>query len=75
MLDMILIIVLISKTPLHMLNCLVLFEDDMLMARNDQIEIESLTLHMSRTFSIKNLGTWKKILGIHIHRDGEDGNP
>ena len=38
-----------------MLTWLLLFVDDMLMANNDQKEIKSLTLHMSRKFATKVL--------------------
>ena len=56
-----------------MLNCLLLYEDDMLIASNDRKEIKSLKLHMSKKFATKDLGAAKKILDIRIHRDRKHG--
>ena len=52
---------------------LVLYVDDMLIARKSMEEISRLKAQLSRTFEMKDLGAAKHILGMEIHRDRENG--
>jgi hypothetical protein len=48
---------------------LVLYVDDMLLARKIITEINRLKTQMARMFDMKDLGTTKRILGMEIFRD------
>ena len=48
---------------------LLIYVDDMLIASNDEAEIEAFKRQLNYEFSMKDLGPAKKILGINIHRD------
>jgi hypothetical protein len=52
---------------------LLLYVDDMLLARKNIIEINRLKDQMARTFDMKDLGATKKILGMEIFRDKRNG--
>ncbi|KAE8694615.1 putative pentatricopeptide repeat-containing protein [Hibiscus syriacus] len=48
---------------------LLLYVDDMLVARPNKDHIEELKAQLAREFEMKDLGSANKILGIQIHRD------
>ena len=48
---------------------LLLYVDDMLIVERDPKKIESLKKALSRSFSMKDMGQAKIILGMHIVRD------
>ena len=48
---------------------LLMYIDDMLVARSSMREIVNLKTQFAREFSIKDLGITKKILGIRIRRE------
>lgn len=52
---------------------LLLYVDDMLIASNNMREIEKLKTQMSKEFEMKDLGEAKKILGMEITRNREQG--
>ena len=52
---------------------LVLYVDDMLIARKSMEEINRLKAQLSRTFEMKDLGAAKHILGMEIHIDRKNG--
>jgi hypothetical protein len=52
---------------------LVLYVDDILLARKIIIEINELKAQMARTFDMKYLGALKQILGMEIFRDRRNG--
>ena len=47
---------------------LVLYVDNILIARKIVEDINRLKVHLSRTFDMKDLGVAKHILGIEVHR-------
>ena len=49
---------------------IVLYVDDMLIAAKDRSEVAKLKALLSREFSMKDLGSTKRILGMDIHQDG-----
>jgi hypothetical protein len=52
---------------------LVLYVDDMLVARKTMGEINSLKAHLARKFDKMDLGGEKQISVMEIHRDRKDG--
>jgi hypothetical protein len=52
---------------------LVLYVDDILLARKRITEIKRLEAQMARTFDMKDLGGARKILGMEIFRDNRNG--
>ncbi|CAM6086082.1 unnamed protein product [Calypogeia fissa] len=52
---------------------LVLYVDDMLIAAKDKSEIAKLKAQLSSEFSMKDLGSSKRILGMEIHHDRQKG--
>ncbi|KAL2634230.1 hypothetical protein R1flu_005709 [Riccia fluitans] len=52
---------------------LVLYVDDMQIAAKDKSEVEKLKAQLIVEFSMKDLGSTKRILGMEIHRDEKDG--
>ncbi|KAL5838301.1 hypothetical protein ACOSQ3_015470 [Xanthoceras sorbifolium] len=52
---------------------LLLYVDDMLVAGSDMGEIKSLKQQLSKEFDMKDLGPAKKILGMQITRDKQEG--
>jgi hypothetical protein len=53
---------------------LVLYVDDMILARKIITKINRLKAHMARTFDMKDLGEARKILGMEIFKDRRNGN-
>ena len=52
---------------------LVLYVEDMLLARKSITEINRLKAQMARTFDMKDLGAARQILGMEIFRDRRNG--
>ena len=52
---------------------LVVYVDDMLITAKDRSEIEKLKALLSSEFKMKDLGTAKRIVGMEINRDLENG--
>ena len=52
---------------------LLLYVDDMLIARSSIKEINNLKKQLSKQFAMKDLGAAKKILGMRIIRDKTNG--
>ncbi|KAL2607982.1 hypothetical protein R1flu_026555 [Riccia fluitans] len=52
---------------------LVLYVDDMLLVAKDKSEVEKVKAQLSKEFSMKDLGSTKRILGMEIHRDVKGG--
>jgi hypothetical protein len=52
---------------------LVLYVDNMILARKNITETNRLKAQMDRTFDMKDLGAAKQILGMEIFRDGRNG--
>ena len=48
---------------------LLLYVDDMLIVRREHVKIRVLKKALSKSFSMKDMGPAKQILGIHIVRD------
>ena len=48
---------------------LLLYVDDMLIAAKSMSEVNKLKTLLSREFDMKDVGPFKKILGMEIHRD------
>ena len=48
---------------------LLLYVDDMLIVGQDHMKIRVLKKALSRSFSMKDMGPAKQILGMHIVRD------
>ena len=53
---------------------LVLYVEDMLLARKSITNINRLKAQMARTFDMKDLGATRQILGMEIFRDRRNGN-
>jgi hypothetical protein len=51
---------------------LLLYVDDMLVAESNMQDINVLKKKLSNSFSMKDLGAAKKILGMRITRDGKN---
>jgi hypothetical protein len=52
---------------------LLLYVDDMLIVGRDTSKIDKLKKELSKSFSMKDLGSAKQILGIKISRDRKSG--
>jgi len=52
---------------------LVLYVDDMLIAAHKRSDVDKLKAQLSSTFSMKDLGPIKKILGMEVFRDQKAG--
>ncbi|KAK2366240.1 putative mitochondrial protein [Trifolium repens] len=52
---------------------LLLYVDDMLVAGPDMAEIRNLKMQLSKEFDMKDLGPTRKILGMQITRDKQNG--
>ena len=52
---------------------LVFYVDDILIVSKNMEKINKLKAQMARTFSMKEIGVAKQILGIEIHRDRRNG--
>jgi hypothetical protein len=52
---------------------MVLYVDDILVARKNMVEINRLKAQLARAFDMKDLGEAKQILGMDIHRDKKNG--
>jgi hypothetical protein len=52
---------------------LVIYVDDMLVARKRMAEINRLKDQMARTFDMKDLGAAKKIFVMEIHKNKKNG--
>ena len=48
---------------------LLLYVDDMLIVERDRIKIKVLKKALSKSFSMKDMGSARQILGMHIVRD------
>ncbi|MCO5609856.1 hypothetical protein L7F22_064088 [Adiantum nelumboides] len=53
---------------------LLLYVDDMLIAGDDMKDIENLKMELLKSFSMKDLGAAKRILGMKISRDMQRQN-
>jgi hypothetical protein len=62
-----------KKLENGMFIILVLYVDDILVARKIMVEINRLKAHLAREFDMKDLGATKQILGMEIHRDRKNG--
>jgi hypothetical protein len=62
-----------KKLENGMFFILVLYVDNMLVARKSMVEINMLKAKLARAFYMKDLGEAKKILGMEIHRDMKNG--
>ncbi|XP_019415471.1 PREDICTED: uncharacterized protein LOC109326970 [Lupinus angustifolius] len=49
-------------------TALLIYVDDLILAGNDQSEIDSIKLHLDSVFNIKDLGTLKYFLGLEVAR-------
>ena len=58
-----------SRIPQNASRSLLLYVDDMLIVGRDQAKIQMLKKALNRTFSMKDLGPARQILGMHIIRD------
>lgn len=56
---------------LEMLDQNLLYMDDMLLASNDRLELDTLKERLNSEFEIKDLGPANKILGIDIKGTGK----
>ena len=52
---------------------LFLYVDDMLIAAKDMSEVDKLKAQLKQEFEMKNLRAVKKILGMEIHRNRQEG--
>jgi Reverse transcriptase (RNA-dependent DNA polymerase) len=52
---------------------LALYVDDMLIAAKNKSDVTKLKAQLSSEFSMKDLGSAKRILGMEIHRDRQNG--
>ena len=62
-----------KKLSNSMFIILVLYLDDMLLARKSITEINRVKAQMARTFDMKHLGVARQILGMEIFRDRSNG--
>jgi hypothetical protein len=62
-----------KKLESGMLIILVLYVDDMLVARKSTVDINRLKAQLARAFDMKDLGAVKQIVGMEIHRDRKNG--
>ena len=53
---------------------MLLYVDDMLIAGDDMKYIQNLKKELSKSFSMKDLGAAKRIIGMKISRDSKGGS-